>query len=90
MSILEAMRAAKPSIVTDVGGNAEAVAHDETGLVVPPGNPQAFARALIALLPDTARQAAWGAAARLRWEATFTAEQMVRNTEEIYRQLLNH
>lgn len=89
MSILEAMRAAKPCVVTDVGGNAEAVAQNETGLVVPPGDPESFARALIALLPDAARQAAWGAAARLRWEAGFTAELMVRNTEILYRQLLD-
>ena len=89
MSVLEAMRAAKPCIVTDVGGNAEAVTHDGTGLVVSPGDPQAFARALIALLPDRVRQAAWGAAARTRWEASFTAEHMVKTTENLYRRLLD-
>ena len=89
MSVLEAMRAAKPCIVTDVGGNAEAVIHDGTGLVVPPGDPKAFARALIDLLPDRVRHAAWGAAARRRWEDGFTAEHMVKTTENLYRRLLD-
>jgi glycosyltransferase involved in cell wall biosynthesis len=46
LSILEAMGCGLPSIVTDVGGNAEAVSHQVNGLVVPPGSPEAVAEAI--------------------------------------------
>jgi glycosyltransferase involved in cell wall biosynthesis len=68
-----------------VGGNAEAVAAGVNGLVVPPSNAPALAAALIDALSDPARLGAWGVAARRRWEAKFTAEHMVRDTETLYR-----
>jgi glycosyltransferase involved in cell wall biosynthesis len=46
LSILEAMACGLPCIVTDVGGNAEAVSHNVTGLVVPPGSPDQVAQAI--------------------------------------------
>jgi len=41
-----------PIIVTDVGGLAEVVPHDEAGLVVPPEDPDALARAIIRFFAD--------------------------------------
>src|SRR5207247_4723912 len=38
MTILEAMRAARPVVVTDVGGNRELVTPGQTGLLVPAGD----------------------------------------------------
>ena len=46
-AILESMRAGLPMIVTDVGGNAEAVVDGQTGFVVPPADPAALAAALL-------------------------------------------
>ena len=46
-AILESMRAGLPMVVTDVGGNAEAVVDGETGFVVPPADPAALAAALL-------------------------------------------
>ena len=85
MSILEAMRAGRASVVTDVGGNAEAVTDGVNGLVVPPSDPGALGAALVAALVDPARLENWGLAARRRWEVAFTAEHMVRTTEALYR-----
>lgn len=85
MSVLEAMRAGRACVVTDVGGNAEAVAEGVNGLVVPPSNPKALGTALVAALSDRARLDTWGVASRRRWEAGFTAEKMVRDTETLYR-----
>lgn len=85
MSLLEAMRAGKAAVVTSVGGNGEAVSHGVTGTVVPPANPSALAEGLVMLLSDPAKVAEWGAAARRRWAVRYTAEHMVRDTEEIYR-----
>src|SRR6185369_5541368 len=41
LAILEAMSLRKTSVVTSVGGIPELVAHEVTGLVVPPGDPAA-------------------------------------------------
>jgi glycosyltransferase involved in cell wall biosynthesis len=52
LSVLEAMAACRPVVASDVGGVPEAITHDETGLLVPPGNPDALAAALARLLDD--------------------------------------
>lgn len=49
-SILEAMAAGVPAVVTDVGGNPELVEHGRTGYLVPAGDVQAMSRRLAQLL----------------------------------------
>lgn len=44
--VLEAMSACTPVIATDVGGTGEAVIPDRTGLLIPPGNPDALQKAI--------------------------------------------
>ncbi len=44
--VLEAMSACIPVIATNVGGTGEAVLHDRTGLLIPPGNPDALKEAI--------------------------------------------
>jgi len=88
LSLLEAMRAGRSAVATDVGGNREAVADGVTGRVVPVGDPAVLARALAALAADATTRTAYGAAARRRWEERFTAAHMVRETEELYRAVL--
>src|SRR5262249_39169216 len=46
LSILEAMACGLPSIVTDVGGNREAITHQVDGLVVPPGSVESVVDAI--------------------------------------------
>jgi glycosyltransferase involved in cell wall biosynthesis len=86
---MQAGAAEKPVITTDVGGMPESVADKETGLVVPPQNPNALAEAIISLLADPTRSRAMGAAGKQRVESRFTIEAMVSGTLEIYQQLLN-
>jgi glycosyltransferase involved in cell wall biosynthesis len=88
VTLLEAMRAGRPAVVTDVGGNAEAVASGVTGIVVPKEDREALAGALASLASDPALRQAMGAAAEARWRARFTAERMVRETEALYREAL--
>jgi glycosyltransferase involved in cell wall biosynthesis len=45
-SIIEGMASGLPAVVTDVRGCRELVRHGENGLIVPPGEPAALARAL--------------------------------------------
>ena len=88
VTLLEAMRASRACIATDIGGNAEAIEHGVTGSIVPGGDAGAMADAIVALLREPKRLAAYGAAGRARWHARFTAEGMVVRTEAVYREAL--
>jgi glycosyltransferase involved in cell wall biosynthesis len=74
MSVLEAMAAGLPVVASAVGGVPELVIDGETGTLVAPGDPDALARALGALVADPAARARLGAAARARAEAEFGIE----------------
>ena len=86
--ILEGMAAGIPQVVTDVGGNAEAVVDGETGFVVPPKNPEALAGAILRLLEDEELRKKMGQAGQSRVEKYFSLERMIRETEQIYTELL--
>jgi glycosyltransferase involved in cell wall biosynthesis len=77
MSVLEAMAAARPVLVTDIGGMAEAVVQGETGLLVPAGDAAAAARALVELASDRGRAERMGAAGRTRQRELFDGERML-------------
>ena len=62
----EATSYGKPVIAGDSGGAREAVRDGETGLLVPPGDTDALAAALVSLLEDGALRARMGAAGRAR------------------------
>jgi glycosyltransferase involved in cell wall biosynthesis len=82
---LEAMACGKPVISSDLPTGIRAVnKHGVTGVLVPPGDASALARALDSLLSDPARRAALGAAARDRVRAEFSADQMVARTWAVY------
>lgn len=84
ITILEAMASARPVVVTDVGGNREAVIDGETGIIVPPENPDALADALLRLAGDPESRAEMGRNARARFEEEFAIDAMIRTTESIY------
>ncbi|SDF31138.1 glycosyltransferase [Limimaricola pyoseonensis] len=73
--LMEAMAAGRPVIATRVGGVAELVRHDETGLLVAPGDPAALAEAIGALSGDAERRAAMGRTGRAKVAAGFDARQ---------------
>ncbi len=54
----------KPVIASRVGGFDEVIEDGRTGLLIPPGDPQALAAALSRVLGDSALRSALGAAAR--------------------------
>ena len=76
-------------IVTDVGGNAEAVIHGETGLVVSVKNPEALGAAIRQLALNPARAEAMGAAGQRRVKKDFTLERCVDEYDLFYRELLH-
>ncbi|UCC62815.1 MAG: glycosyltransferase family 4 protein [Anaerolineae bacterium] len=73
---LGAMAMAKPVVAFAHGALPEIVAQGETGLLVPPGDAAALARAVLALLGDPDRRLAMGPMGRMRVEAHFTAARM--------------
>ena len=65
-AILEAMACGLPCIVTNVGGNAEAVAHNVTGLVVKAGSAIDVAEAVCCLFNHREEHMRMSREARLR------------------------
>ncbi|MFF9776079.1 GT4 family glycosyltransferase PelF [Streptomyces sp. NPDC013978] len=84
-TLIEAMSCGRATVSTDVGGVREAVG--DTGLVVPPRDPEAMARAALDLLGDPARRRAMGEAARLRVIEQFTLRQTIDTFRSIYLEL---
>ena len=84
---VEAMASGRPVIATALGGSLETVAEGETGLLVPPGDPQALADAVVRLA-DRDRRAALGAAAARHARARFTTEAMTSATLSVYKDVL--
>lgn len=75
MALVEAMASGLPIVATEVSGTRQVLTHGETGLLVRPGDADALARAIAAMLADPARAAAMGEAARRHIETNFGARQ---------------
>ncbi len=91
ISLLEAMAAGLPVVTTELGtGTSYVNRHRETGLIVPPRDPEALAAALAELLADPERRRAMGSAGRKRVEAEFTLDRMVGEVLRVYRGVLQN
>lgn len=88
MVVLEAMAAAKPVVVTDVGDNRHVVEHGKNGFVVPSREVDKMADALQDLIGSVERRRKCGQSARARFVERYTAPQMARNYEAIYQEQL--
>jgi glycosyltransferase involved in cell wall biosynthesis len=89
-SILEYMAAARPVVVTDVGGAREAVIEGETGYIVPPGADEQMADRMIALLRDAERARVMGKLGKSIVEKKFSCEKHLENTLDLYSELLGN
>ena len=87
-SILEYMAAARPVVVTDVGGAREAVIEGETGYVISAGDDQQMAERMIALLRDPQRARAMGERGKSIVAEKFSCERQLANTLGLYSDLL--
>lgn len=83
-ALVTAMGLGVPIVATRVGGVPEVVEDGRQGLLVPPADPAALAKAAIALLEDRAAAAAMGAAGRARAEL-FSTEVMLDRLAALYR-----
>lgn len=87
-TILEAMATGLPVLATRVGGNAELVVDGETGVIVPHGDTEAMAQALLALASDPGLAEAMGQAGRARVQRQFSLPAMVSAYQGLYDRLL--
>ncbi len=88
VAALEAMARSRPVIASAVGGLAETVVADQTGVLVPPDDAPALTAALERLLADRALAQRLGAAGAARVAQQFLAAQMVASYEALYREIL--
>jgi glycosyltransferase involved in cell wall biosynthesis len=82
--LLEAMAMGLPLVATDVPGTAAIIEHEVTGLLVPPGDSAAIAKAVIRLAETPELAQRLGAAARDRVGARFGMARMVTEIESVY------
>jgi glycosyltransferase involved in cell wall biosynthesis len=85
---LEAMSYALPVIGCAVGGIAEMLVHEQTGLLVPPKSPEQLALALTRLLSKKAMRLCYGLQARKRCEQLFTIQIHVHNVVKEYKKAI--
>jgi glycosyltransferase involved in cell wall biosynthesis len=85
--ILEALATGKPAIVTDAGGNVEAVEDGRNGLVVPPRDASALAAAITTLHDDPQMRRAMGEESARR-SSYFSLERWVEETIRVYGRLI--
>ena len=88
--LLEAMRAGRPCIASDVPGSGMGtlVLDGDTGTHVPPGDAAALAAALAAYRDDPLRRQREGLAARQRWATHFSLDASVDGVLAVYRELV--
>jgi glycosyltransferase involved in cell wall biosynthesis len=87
-AILEAMGVGLPVVATRVGGNPELVVDGVTGLLVPPGDPDAMGTAMAALAADPVLRQRMGQVGREHVEASFSKERSFSELSALYRSVL--
>ena len=87
-AVLEYMAAGLPVVASAVGGNLEVIADGATGLLVPPGNAEALAQALLRLLADDVLALRVARKGRELVEQRFSFERLTREVGALYEELL--
>jgi glycosyltransferase involved in cell wall biosynthesis len=84
ISLLEAMARRRAVVASDVGGIPEVITHSREGLLVPPGDPDALADAVVSVLRDPALRQRLGDAGYWTVVERFSIDAQVRRTEDLY------
>jgi phosphatidylinositol alpha-mannosyltransferase len=87
MVVLEAMAAGRPVVATPVEGITEVVTDGVTGVLVPCGDAEALARAVVDLLEDTQRRDRIARSGQQLVRECFSGTAMARQVEQVYRNL---
>jgi glycosyltransferase involved in cell wall biosynthesis len=88
-ALIEAAACGLPVVATSVGGTPEVVDDGRTGLLVPPGEVDALADAVIDLLTNPGRRAEFGLAARALAEERFSLDRWAESLRRLYEESLS-
>ena len=83
-ALLEAMAWGLPAVVTDVGANAHLVRHEETGMVVSPGDVNGLAEAIGKLARNAEKRRLYGQRSVERARANYSVDVMIRRLQDFY------
>lgn len=89
VAALKASAAGVPVIAFAAGGLREAVVHEQTGLLVTPGDAGELAAAIAGLLDDAPRRRQFAQAGRQRMQTEFAIQPMVNAHLDLYRAVLD-
>ena len=89
VAALEASACGLPVIASDVGGIPEVVVHRKTGLLIPPGNPEALAEAVVYLIENPDLREKLGKDGREFVMETFDWQENAQRMENLYQELLS-
>jgi glycosyltransferase involved in cell wall biosynthesis len=87
LSLLEAMAQGLPVVTTSVGGTPEVVVDGQSGLLVPPADPERLAAAMLKIWSDPNLSRRMGAAGRQRVEQDFNVAITTAKYESLYQEL---
>ena len=85
ISLLEAMASGVCVVATSVGGNPAVLGREPCGVLVPPGDPERMAAAILSLLTDRDRRQRFASQGRARAAANYTLDAMLTAYESVYR-----
>jgi glycosyltransferase involved in cell wall biosynthesis len=88
-ALLEAMAAGMPCVATRVSGSEDIIIENESGLLVPPEDPQALASALVTILTQPQRASSLGREARARVVRSFDQRRLLDESLRFYSSLVS-
>jgi glycosyltransferase involved in cell wall biosynthesis len=87
VALIEALAAGRPVVATAVGGTRDLLGKDERGLLVPPGEPEALAQAVVAVLEGSEASRRRAQAGREHVLTQHSSERLFQDMDALYREL---
>ena len=90
LAIMESLALAKPVVASDVGGIGDLVLHEQTGLLVPPGDPEALAGAIARMAGDPVVAGRMALAGQKRMQTVFSPDRHTQRMLEAFDAAAGH
>lgn len=90
VSLIEAQAAGKPVVSTNVGGVADVVLHNQTGIITPPNDSDSFAKGLLQLTENADKRIEFGIAGTHFVSSRYSYQRLVKDMSAYYEELSKH